>query len=209
MTVSRKGKRGNRAGIMRPSSRNKRVLRNASYKNVAKALDMRPTGKRVSKEEMVIRIATRVVGTKMGDCFVQADDVISDILLELLDAGGFNWEEGKIEDFCRKKASYKVLKYVCRRERSECEFSNADGEERFIIREAGSVSPPQDNYVDARNAVRCLRAIPDRQRQALEILCGGGNPINVAEEMGITPWAAITLIKEGREYVDRVDPVVE
>jgi hypothetical protein len=123
VTVSRKGKRGTRAGHMIPESRNRRVVRNAGLKEITKDRDDRPTANRGSKEQWVINCVMRVVGTKAGPGFVQADDVASDIILMLLDEGGFNWEEEDIERFCRKKAAYMVLQYVSRRERSECEFS--------------------------------------------------------------------------------------
>ena len=193
-------------GKMRRFSRNARVRVNARMADTVKLIDPRPTSTRRTKEEWVIRRVTEIVGTKAGPGFVRADDVASDIILMLLDAGGFLWEDEEIEDFCRRKAAYMVLQYVSRRERSECEFTFENGEAMRIVDLASFVPAHQMTICEAREAEGFLRAIPKQQRQALEILCDGGNPIDVAEEMGVTPWAAIALIKEGRDYVGRVDP---
>lgn len=171
--------------------------------------DGRLCGSKISKEQWVVQIVTRIVGTKAGEGFVTADDVVSDILLKLLDAGGFSWEEKDIEDFCRRKASYAVLRYLRRKERNECEFSNRDGEGFDIISIAGTHPARQELAFEAQEALGLLRALPSQHRAALEILCGGGNPINVADELGLTPWDAVRVIKEAREYVHRVDPLNE
>lgn len=211
MTVSRRGKRGTRTGHMIPESRNKRALRNAGLKNLSKNSDDRPSSNKKSKEEWVIRVATNVVGARGGKDFVSSDDVVSDIILGLLDAGGFNWDEDEIVHFCRKKAMYYVQDYLGRREVSECNLVKGGGidhKKEFRLTDIKwSQEATQPTYVDAHDAYRRLQAIPDQHRLALEILCGGGNPIDVAEEMGLTPWAAIALIKEARQYVDRVDPM--
>lgn len=190
--------------MIRRVNRNRRASLNANLKNITREWDERPIKNRTTKEEWVIRRVTEIVGTKAGLGFVKADDVASDVILALLEAGGFGWEEDEIETFCRKKAAYMVLKYLSGKECSECEFVSADGRRVDICDWAQSTPAMQETIIDARYHERCLRAIPDRQREALEILCDGGNPIDVAEEMGITPWAAIALIKEGRDYIDRV-----
>lgn len=206
MTVSRTGKKGTHARL-RPASRNKRVRVNAGLKGITKTVDDRPTAKRTSKEEWVLRCVARAVGTKGN--FVTADDVASDIILELLDAGGFNWEEEEIERFCRKRAAYMVLRHISRRERSECEFSLQDGEAFNIFNIVAVQRSMQDTVVDAHNAADLLPLLPTQHRAALEILCDGGNPLDVAEELGMTPWDAIVLIKEAREWIGRVGPLDE
>lgn len=207
MTVSRAHKRGRRAGMMRPSSRNKRVQRNATFKKITGEVDERPTAPKRSREEWVIRCVSRFIGTRKD--LVTADDLASDILMELLDAGGFSWDEEEIEQFCRKRTSSMILKCLYRKERPECEFVAGfdDGRASRLIEIAGVSAAHQETHVHASDARRLLRAIPNAQRAAMEILCDGGNPIDVAEELGITAWAAITLIKEAREYVSRVDPI--
>jgi hypothetical protein len=162
-----------------------------------------------SKEEWVIRLVGRIVGTKLGSGFVQADDFASDIILELFNAGGFSWEAEEIEDFCRRKTAFMVRRYVGRRERSECEFTSDGGEPLSILALVGATPAIQELVIDARRAWGLLAAIPRRQRRALEILCGGGTPIDVAEEMRLPAWEAIWLIKEAREYVRRVDPIAD
>lgn len=209
MSVNRRGKRGTRAGHMIPESRNRRVVRNAGLKNITKQYDDRPSGDRISKEQWVITVVGRIVGTKAGDGFVTADDIASDIILMLLDAGGFNWEMEEIEDFCRRKASYAVLRYLGRKERNECEFVSADGEKIPIWELAGSVDAMQELVFDAHEAVALLPSLPTKHRMALEILCDGGNPIDVADELSVTPWDAVKLIREARDYIDRVGPLDE
>lgn len=209
MTVSRRGKRGKTK--LRPASRNGRVRVNASMKNVAKIQDLRPTANRQSKEQWVLNCVARIVGTKRGEGFVQADDVASDIILALLDVGGFNWEEDDIERFCRKKAAYMVLQYLGRRERSECEFSveGDDGTLSPILTVLAVERAMQETILEAKEAASLLPLLPNAHREALEILCDGGNPIDVAEELNIRPWDAIVLIKEAREYIRRVGPLEE
>lgn len=204
MAVSRRGKRGSRRVVSRPASRNKRVLRNALNKRITRQDDERPISNRKSKEQWVIECVTRVVGGRGGANFVAADDVASDIILALLDAGGFNWEEDEIIHFCRKRSMYMLAEYHGRRERSECEFANADGESVPVLELNRHVVADQDTHVDASLAAERLSRIPNKQREALEILCDGGNPIDVAQELKVKPWEAIALIREGREYVDRV-----
>lgn len=168
-----------------------------------------PVRKKISREQWVINLVTRIVGTKAGGGFVQADDVASDIILLLLNEGGFSWEEDEIERFCHKKAAYMVRRYTGRKEQSECEFSTADGEEFSIFSIIGTSKAMQEICFEANEAYQLLQALPRLQRRALEILCGGGNPINVAEELGVTPWNAVRIIKEGRDYLRRVDPLEE
>ena len=204
MTVSRKGKRGTRVGTMRPQSRNRRVQRNARLKRITQN-DATTPKRTMTREEWVIRTVTNIVGSKAGSGFVKADDMVSDIILELLDAGGFLWPEDDIKHFCFNRTKYMISKYLRKKEKSECEFI-ADGSEQFSIVDISQSTPAmQDICVDAGNAYRRLQRIPNIQRQALEVLCDGGNPIDVADELGVTPWAAVALIKEGREYVSRVD----
>lgn len=180
---------------------------NAICGQMAKVVDERPTRKRISREQRIIECVTRAIGTR-NKSLVTADDVASDIILELLNVGGFLWEMEKIEEFCRARTRAMGLRCLGRRERPECEFVTADdGAGSFsIIDLAGVTVANQELHIHAKEAAALLHNIPTAQRTALEILCDGGNPIDVAEEMGVTPWEAVTLIKEGRLYVGRVDP---
>lgn len=207
MGKKKTGKKAAKAGSLRPASRKNRVRVNARLSAMARTIDDRPTRNKQSSEQWVITLVTRIVGTKVGVGSICSDDIASDIILQLLDAGGFGWEEEEIIEFCRKKASAALVAFKFRKEVSACEFENLEGENFFFDKILGSYPPEQDLIVDAKTAMRQVQAIPNQQRQALEILCDGGNPIDVAEEMNITPWLAIKLIKEGREYVDRVDPI--
>lgn len=207
MTVNRSGKWGRRAGTLRKTGRNGRVRRNACSRATTLAILDRPNKPKISHEEWVIRLVTQIVGTKRGAGHVMADDIASDVIMLLLDAGGFAWDAEDIEVFCKKAAAKLSSKAFFRQEIPECEFTNVDGQPFEITKLMGSYPAPQEIICDSRTAVRRLRAIPDQQRQALEILCDGGNPIDVAEEMNLTPWAAIAIIKEAREYIDRVDPL--
>lgn len=216
MTVSRKGKSGTRAGgkTHRPYGRNGRVRRTAAWNNLAKRLDERPTKTKMSREEFMIHAATIAVGKRAGFGFVQADDLVSDIILMLLDAGGISWPEEEIKDFCRKKSQWMVERWKSRREISECEFEkngtfSEEGSGSILEDMSGFVRAMQDLIVDCNTWRQRLKSIPDQQRMALEILIDGGNPIDVAEEMDITPWKAIALIREGRDYIHRVDPANE
>lgn len=206
MTVSRRHKKGRRAGgkTHTPYGRNGRVRRNAISANTSKNFDGRRALARISNEQWVVTFVTAVVGTAAGYGHVKSDDIASDIILELLNAGGFGWDADEIETFCRKRAYLEVKRYKCRVERSECHFVAEDGRPIPIASLASRQPAMQPTFVEAMEAAELLRKIPNAQRAALEILCDGGNPIDVAEEMGITPWAAIALIKEGREYVHRV-----
>lgn len=221
MTVSRRGKSGRRAGnkTHRPSSRNRRVRSNAASVKTCNAVnnsarlpfDWKP---KLTKEEWVVQAATAAVGKRAGFGFVQADDLVSDIILMLLNEGGFSWDEAEITAFCKKKSQWMVERWRSRREISECEFKkDNEGSEGdfndFFEDLSGSVQALQPLIIDCNTWRGRLRAIPLEQRQALEILCDGGNPIDVAEEMGITPWKAIALIREGRDYIHRVDPADE
>jgi hypothetical protein len=189
---------------MRRSSRNRRVRINAGLKNITKEWDDRPSSNRRSREQWVIECVTRAIGTRAS--LVTSDDIASDVILELLDSGGFNWDEAEIEQFCKKRVSSLSARILGRREIPECEFINGN-DERIPIFERDAIElPKQETCYQAQEAIRLLRQIPSKQRAALEILCDGGNPINVAEELGVTPWEAITLIKEGRLFIDRVDP---
>lgn len=212
MTVSRRGRRGSIR--IRPESRNRRVKRNAGLKALTRDDDGRPIHNRKSREQWVIACVTRAVGTRGGPGFVQADDVASDIILMLLNAGGFLWEEEEIERFCRKKAAFMVLKHMARREKSECEFTvdGEDGELPPLLDILAVERAMQETIFEAHAAASLLPLLPllpNKHRQALEILCDGGNPIDVAEEMGLRPWDAIVLIKQAREYIDRVGPIDE
>lgn len=203
MSVSRRGKRGSRK--LHPTGRNKRVRVNARMASITREEDGRPTSKRITKEQWVINCVTRAVGTRKN--IVTADDVASDIIMELLNEGGFNWEEEEIEEFCRKKTACLALKALYRKERSECEFSLGDSGELSIIDLLSISRAMQETVVDAHSAAALLPLLPNRQRAALEILCDGGNPLDVAEEMGIAPWDAIVLIKEARDWIRRVGPM--
>ena len=176
--------------------------------------DERPTKNKISREEFMINAATVAVGKRAGFGFVQADDLVSDIILMLLDAGGVNWSDEEIKDFCRKKSQWMVERWKSRREISECEFINSSpfgSEDVSSVLEdmSGWVPAMQDLIIDCKTWRGRLMALPLEQRTALEILCDGANPIEVADEMGITPWKAIALIREARDWIHRVDPADE
>jgi hypothetical protein len=215
VTVSRRGKSGRRAGgkKTRPASRNNRVIKNSNLKALTKQFLPFQDKPKISKEEWVIQQAIIAVGKKGGFGFVQADDLVSDILLDLLNAGGFAWGRDEIQSFCKKRATWVVHKYLYRQEIAECEFGvsepDYDGEVFSMENLGGSVPALQPLVVDCNTWRQRLKALPDKQRLALEILCDGGNPIDVAEELGVKPWEAITLIREGREWLHRVDPADE
>lgn len=213
MTVSRKGKRGTHARLRR-SGRNSRVKYNGIMKKATGVYDERPTKNKISREEFMINAATVAVGKRAGFGFVQADDLVSDIILMLLDAGGVNWSDEEIKDFCRKKSQWMVERWKSRREISECEFINSSpfgSEDVSSVLEdmSGWVPAMQDLIIDCKTWRGRLMALPLEQRTALEILCDGANPIEVADEMGITPWKAIALIREARDWIHRVDPADE
>lgn len=214
MAVKRKHK-GVRAGgkKSRPASRNNRVRVHANLKNIAKVNKPNLYFERwKSKEDMVIHWATIAVGTRAGRGFVRADDVVSDILLELLDAGGFDWTEEEVRSFCFKRSHFMVRAYLAEREVSACElskdsnYSDFDGgsyADQFIK----GIYPPRQHLQAYANQMRkCLFALPDHQKKALLILCDGGNPIDVSEELGVTPALAITIIREARRFVHMVEP---
>lgn len=218
MAVGRRFKKGTRAGgkKSRPASRNGRVRVHAYMRNITK--EEKPNvyrGEWKSSEEMVIHWATEAVGKRAGKGFVQADDLVSDIILELLDAGGFSWPEDDIKDFCRKRSQWMVERYKGRREISECQMfkeNNSidaigdEGEFGALAAVSGTYPPRQHLEAYASQMKACLDALPDQQRRALLILCDGGNPVEVAEELEVTPWLAITIIKEGRRYIHEVEP---
>lgn len=206
MTVKRTGKKGTHARLRR-TSRNGRVRTNAYLKAATKNVDERATRNRTSREEWVVHLVTRVLGSNAS--YVEGDDVASDIIFELLNNGGFSWDEEEIEIFCRKKMKGMILRMAGKpKEVRECDIALggdfAEGSS-IIERLLGATHANQENVVDAKIWAARLRSIPDQQRLALEILCDGGNPIDVAKEMEIDPWAAITLIKEGRRYIHMVD----
>jgi hypothetical protein len=215
VAVSRTGKRGKRAGGKKHSlwfSGKSRVRTNGFLKRLSGEHDGRPDRARTSKEEWVIRTVAQAVGAKASRNYVGTDDIASDLILELLNIGGFSWDNEEIVAWCRPRARWAVLTHIARRERPECDFEMEklyDGEVSGSIEIMTCIAAPQDVCFDAHRAQALVRALPRKHRTALEILCDGGNPVEVAEEMGVTPWAAIALIREAREYIGRVDPLDE
>jgi DNA-directed RNA polymerase specialized sigma24 family protein len=196
---------------MRPRSRNRRVEFNAHMKNITKVHKPSPKQRLWgSREEMVIHWATVAVGSRAGPGFVRADDLVSDILLELLDAGGFAWDEEDVRAFCFKRSFFMVRQYLGRRERSACEFTDehpdADGGSYVSQLMGGRTPARQHTQAYAAQMLTFLDALPEQHRKALLVLCDGGNPIDVADELDVDPPMAIAIIKEARRYIHEVEP---
>lgn len=62
----------------------------------------------------------------------------------------------------------------------------------------------QETYLEASNARAKLMALPDQHRDILLFLADGGSPIEYAKEKNITPWLALSLIKEARDFFSRI-----
>lgn len=167
---------------------------------------------RGDRERQVIGLVGRIVGSRGGAGFVVADDFVSDILLGLLNAGGFAWDDAEIASFCRKKCAYMVLAHRSRREISDCEFKseNDDGSPINVVQDVIAIKRAnQELAFEAMQAAALLALLPDKHRMALEILAGGGTPLDVAQDLELKPWDAIVLIKEARQYLDRGGPTDE
>jgi hypothetical protein len=167
---------------------------------------------RGDRERQIIGLVTRIVSARGGAGFVVADDFVSDILLELLNVGGFSWDNAEIASLCRKKCAYMVLAQLGRREISSCEFKseNDDGSPINALQDVIAIKRAnQELAFEAMQAAALLAMLPDRHRMALEILAGGGTPLDVAQDLNVKPWDAIVLIKEARQYIDRVGPMGE
>lgn len=202
MTVSRRGKRGNRAGTMRPSSRNGRVRQNARSKKNIGSPSQKPKSK-ITRDGWVLIIAADALGTGSADGLLHKEDVLSEVLVRLLDAGGFSWEEEEIREYCKNQARKMWFRHKFRPERPESEFETEETEGWHRAR--GISLPFQEISFMANESIHILSNLPSSHREALETLADGGNPVEVAEEQGISVSEAIRLIKEARSYVSRVD----
>jgi len=132
--------------------------------------------------------------------------VASDCLLALFEVGGLRWQEDEIIRFCRKFVSKALVKFSYKREISECEFLVLD-KDGVVIKEflpAHTVLPTQELHVDASMAMRSYNMLPDVDKRVLAILIDGGTPIDICQEMGLEPWAAIEALKTARSNARRV-----
>lgn len=147
-----------------------------------------------------------VVGTSNRG-FIAAEDIAADVILRLFDAGGFRqdkyaWKTAAIREFARN-ASGTVIRKLIRQHSGKTNQSEHD--DIHLFEKDMIVAPEQENVVMAAQARCALANIPRKHRVALETLGDGGNPIDVCDELNIKPWEAIYLIKEARDFVDRVD----
>jgi DNA-directed RNA polymerase specialized sigma24 family protein len=189
---------------MARAGRNGRVRFNAVMSKMTRT-ETKPTCRKMSPNEWVVEVVKKSVGARAQDGVLSKEDIVGDVLLSLLDQGGFNWEEEEIVVFARKMARAMTMKHAFRVERHREGFG-FDGDEQFAIELRQVTEPFQEISYRAKEAVGFLNAIPTNSRAVLKILCDGGNPIDIAEEFGVSPVAAITLIKEAREHINRVDP---
>lgn len=213
MAVSRKGKRGSRGHSLRPSSRNKRVLYNARVKNMTKNAPTLVSLPKRSREEIILDIVNQESGHS-GSYLV--DDFASDLILEL-------WQERKFgEDFdaVREYVRAGIRRAIRRAEGQlrcevDCYARDRDRSGKIELRPIDSfhirswTKPLQELRIEAGEALALAKALPTKQRDCLLIMADGGNPFDVANDMGMKPWDAIRLIKEAREYVHRVDGIDE
>jgi len=179
-------------------------LRNAGLKSITKNFVEGPR-RNITQEEWLLAIATEVIGTRSFCGTLHHEDVLSDVLLKLIEAHAFAWDEQTVVDFCKREARNIFYGNLRRKEFVVSEFEYDDTITDIIDRKAHQEPMQEINYM-AAESVGLLRAIPDKHRAALEILIDGGNPIHVAEELRVSPALAMRLIREAREYVMRVDP---
>jgi DNA-directed RNA polymerase specialized sigma24 family protein len=190
---------------MRPSSRNRRVTWNARLTKLTQTLPEQGITHK-SREQVVIEMVCWMCGQRLGGD-MSADDLASDIIERLWASGGFAWETNEIKAYVNTAVRRRASEIFKRKTVSEWVVGeNGDDLSLFDVRRF--VTPPhQETHVEAILAMALVRALPEQQMRALLILGGGGNPIEVASELGLEPWAAIRLIKEARANIYRVDRV--
>lgn len=185
-------------------SRRSRVRWNANMKRMTYT-EVESYREKMTHEEWALMIATNAVGTGSRDGTLHREDVLSDILLKLIDAGGMRWDAEQITEFCQSEARKILTKHFWRVEKPEAEFSNEDFIQSVLDTRSHQIAMQELIFI-ARESAGLVRALPTPHRLALETLIDGGNPVEIAEEQGISVAHAITLIKEARAYVSRIDP---
>lgn len=115
--------------------------------------------------------------------------------------GCLGWETPRINAYARKA----VIPHS--RPRGEIYDENPLTNEDFNRSCRAALKPMQEINFEAMIARGLLRALPDVDRSALEILADGGDALDVAEEMGLRPSEAIETIRRARRHVGLVDPL--
>ena len=126
--------------------------------------------------------------------------MLSDAMLTLWQRGCVEWERPRLAAYARKAIAP-------RRGRATDVYDENLADDDFGRTQRAAMRPIQEIHYDAMIARGLLRALPNDERAALEILADGGDALDVSEEMGIAPASAIETIRRARRHAGLVDPL--
>lgn len=128
-----------------------------------------------------------------------AQDVVQETFLQLFKAAPSYKAEGRFAAFILKIAGNNVRMKI-RRARPTESLTPLDEEEGIPLPVSLMVFP-EDGVIERMDVERLLAAIPERQRQAIELSAGGLSYAEAAKEMGITTEAFAQLMLRGRRSI--------
>lgn len=178
---------------------------NSICSKIARPHDVEDHVPRKSREQLLVEVI-------MEECrkhgLSEVDDICSDLILELWEDTSpldFDHIRGRVRSsirwaFVRRRSRHRKTLFFCD---MPADLENDEGDLRIL---SLAVSGGQEIHMEALYALDLVEVLPKNERDSLMILADGGNPLDVAAEMGIEPWDAIRLIRRARGYVHRVEP---
>lgn len=154
----------------------------------------------LSREAGFVAVVNRAASRRLPIDNVDHDDMVSDAMLSLWQRGCLGWERARLSAYARKA--------VMPRRRTMPEvYDENPADDDFKQSQRASMMPMQELHYDAMIARGLLRALPNEERAALEILADGGDALDVSDEMNLHPAQAIEIIRRARRHAGLVDPL--
>lgn len=96
-----------------------------------------------------------------------------------------------------------------RRIRMFSECLGEDQSEEDWLDTVGAYPAPQDGTIDAKRLKKMAREWPLVHRKVFGVLAEGGSILEAANEFGLSPWDAIRLLREMRQFAETGCSIVE
>lgn len=142
-----------------------------------------------------VALAGKAIRQKIPVDHKDHDDILSDTVLALFEKSAETWRPGQVYRYALQCAHVR---------QHHAEIAMDDNPAWKISTRSPAL---QEIAYDAGIASRLLAALPNKDREVLEILADGGDVLDVATELHMSARNALTAIRRARHHAERVDPL--